>query len=100
MTDRSSAGSFAGLLAVGLGVCCGIPVLASLGVLVAIAGLSSQSWVLVAIGVTAAVIGSWRWWHRRTPRRPSPSTDSSDTRVVPDPGGDLHATRDKSSPTR
>ena len=100
MTDRSSAGSFAGLLAVGLGVCCGIPVLASLGVLVAIADLSTQSWVLVAIGVTAAVIGSWRWWHRRTPRQPSKYTDSSDTPDAPDSGGDLFATREKGSPTR
>ena len=40
MSDRSSPASLAGLLAVGLGVCCGLPVLASLGVLGAIAGYS------------------------------------------------------------
>ena len=79
MTDRSSPASLAGLLAVGLGVCCGIPVLASLGVLGAIAGSSTRSWFLVAIGVTAVAIESWRWWHRRAPRRQSNDTPSSNT---------------------
>lgn len=100
MTDRSSPASLAGLLAVGLGVCCGLPVLASLGVLGAIAGLSTRSWFLVATGVTAVAIGSWRWWHRRAPRQQNNDTPSSNTPDPPDPHGDRRAPRDSGSAFR
>lgn len=50
----------AGLLAVGLGVCCGIPVLFGAGVGVA-AGLALGSGIVVVAGVTVGLI----WWYRR-----------------------------------
>ena len=83
MADRSSPASLAGLLAVGLGVCCGLPVLASLGVLGAIAGLSIRSSVLVAIGAGGAVTGAWHWWHRRA-RSQSNDTSPSNAAPIPD----------------
>lgn len=50
-----------------LGLCCGLPVLLSLGVLGAFAGLSLQSWALIALGLVLAVVGWARWAkHRRT----------------------------------
>lgn len=38
-----------------VGVCCGLPLLLSLGVLGAFAGASLQSWALLALGLTSAV---------------------------------------------
>jgi len=43
-----------------LGICCGIPVLATLGALGFLAGLSMTSWMLVVLGAVAAVVGGWR----------------------------------------
>jgi len=83
MSDRSSPASLAGLLAVGLGVCCGLPVLASLGVLGAIAGLSMSNWALIAIGVVGAVIGAWRWW--RGSARSQRSNDTAPSNIPPIP---------------
>lgn len=50
-----------------LGLCCGLPVLLSLGVLGAVAGLSMQNWVLIGLGLVLAVYG----WSRRAKRRRS-----------------------------
>ena len=52
------------MFAVGLAVCCGVPVLASLGVLGAIAGLSFGNWVVIVVGIGAAGAGLSRWGHR------------------------------------
>lgn len=51
-----------------LGLCCGLPVLLSLGVLGAVAGLSLQSWALIGLGLVLAAAGWARWAkHRRSP---------------------------------
>ncbi len=50
---------FAAVAAAGgvLGVCCGLPVLFSLGVAGAVAGLSVSSWALIGLGLALAVLG-------------------------------------------
>lgn len=67
MGERAPAGFF-GVLALGLGLCCGLPALASLGVLGAAAGLGIGSWLLIATGLAVASAGAWRW-RRRSRRR-------------------------------
>lgn len=50
--------------AAALGICCGIPVLATLGALGFLAGLSMTSWTLVVLGAVAAVAGGWSFFGR------------------------------------
>ncbi len=59
---------FAAVAAAGgvLGVCCGLPVLFSLGVAGAVAGLSVSSWALIGVGLVLAVLGGTRWVRRHT----------------------------------
>ncbi|GAB3662943.1 hypothetical protein GCM10027596_25290 [Nocardioides korecus] len=45
--------AFAGML----GLCCGLPILLSLGVAGAIAGWSLQSWALMGLGLVLAALG-------------------------------------------
>ncbi len=40
-----------------LGLCCGLPILLSLGVAGAIAGWSLQSWALIGLGLVLAALG-------------------------------------------
>jgi hypothetical protein len=40
-----------------LGLCCGLPVLLSLGVVSAIAGWSPQSWALIGLGFALTALG-------------------------------------------
>jgi hypothetical protein len=50
-----------------LGLCCGLPVLFSLGVLGAVAGLSVSSWALIGLGLVLGALGWARWvWRRRS----------------------------------
>ena len=57
MRDRiATIGPFAAVAAV-LGVCCGVPVLLSVGVVGAIAGWSLQSWALIGLGLVLAALG-------------------------------------------
>ena len=60
MADRRSLVGLVGVLAVVLGVCCGIPILFSVGLAGAIAGLSSGNSALVAAAVGVIAIGFWR----------------------------------------
>lgn len=46
-----------GLLAVAFGVCCGLPLVGSLGLAAVLAALSVGSWVLVAAAVAVAAVG-------------------------------------------
>ena len=48
-----------------LGLCCGLPILLSLGVAGAIAGWSLQSWALIGVGLVLAALG----WARMVPGR-------------------------------
>lgn len=61
MRDRMGAIGPIAALAEVLGLCCGLPVLLSMGVLGAFAGASLQSWALVAVGLVLAVAGGMRW---------------------------------------
>ncbi|MBD8869320.1 hypothetical protein [Nocardioides donggukensis] len=56
-----------------VGLCCGLPLLLSLGVLGAVAGLSLQSWALIGLGLLLALVGGARW--ARHGRRPVPTTE-------------------------
>ena len=47
-----------------LGICCGLPLLASAGVFGAVVGIGFGSWLIVALAVVVAVVGVLRW--RRT----------------------------------
>ena len=58
-----------GVVAVGFGVCCGLPLLLSAGVLSIVAGLGVGSWLIVTIGVAAIAFVApvlanlfSRWW--------------------------------------
>ena len=44
-----------------IGLCCGLPVLLSLGIAGAIAGWSLQSWALIGLGLALAAAGWARW---------------------------------------
>jgi len=59
-----------------LGLCCGLPVLFSLGVMGAITGLSVQNWALTGLGLGLAALG-WARTRRRPRgcRRPDRSSD-------------------------
>lgn len=53
------------------GVCCGLPLLASVGVLGAVAGIGLGSWLVVALAAAVAAIGLVRW-HRTGDTCPAP----------------------------
>lgn len=44
-----------------LGICCGFPLLASAGVVGAVAGIGLGSWLIVALAVVVVVVGLVRW---------------------------------------
>lgn len=66
-----------------LGMCCGLPVLASLGVTGLVAGVGAGSWLAVAVASFVVVIGVLRWRHQRTCLAPRGTTSSS--HVTPEP---------------
>jgi hypothetical protein len=69
--DRSPGGEVVGLAAVGLAVCCGLPVLLSVGAGITIAGLGLRSWLIGLVGLIAVTAGLWRY--RRRTRCGAPS---------------------------
>jgi len=58
-----------------VGICCGLPVLLSLGVLGAVAGVSLQSWALIGVGLVLVVLG----WVTRVRRGRCPASDIDET---------------------
>ena len=66
-----------------LGICCGLPLLASAGVFGAVAGIGLGSWLIVALAVVVAVVGFVRWRRTRdsdpAPRLDAPSAAVHDT---------------------
>ena len=61
-----------------LGVCCGLPLLASVGVLGAVVGVGLGSWLVVALAAVVVAIGVARW--RRTGTScPAPSPADSES---------------------
>jgi hypothetical protein len=78
MRDRiATIGPIAAVAGV-LGLCCGLPVLLSIGMVGTIGGWSLQSWALIGVGLAAAAVGWARWARSRrdddTCRRPVSST--------------------------
>jgi hypothetical protein len=51
----------AAVCAAQLGVCCGLPLLASAGVLGAVAGIGLGSWLVVIVAAAVVVVGVVRW---------------------------------------
>lgn len=73
-------------LAAGIGalaVCCGLPVLASLGAAGLLAGVGAGSWIAVAVSSLVVVSGVLRWRHRRACLAQPGTTSGS--RVPPEP---------------
>lgn len=71
MRDRAvvaAAGAVLGML----GLCCGLPVLLSLGFFGAVAGISLGSWVLIVLGLATVAFGL-RQRHERRTRSPRPA---------------------------
>lgn len=71
-----------------LGVCCALPVLFSLGVAGAVAGLSVSSWALVGLALVLAAFAGARWVrrHHTTPTACSTRTARPSTAgLMPDP---------------
>lgn len=65
MSDSRAEGAVA-VVAVGLAVCCGLPLLLAASAGVVIAGVALRLWLLAAVGVVAvAVLVSRRQLHRR-----------------------------------
>lgn len=64
----------AGIATLGLAVCCGLPVLLTVGAGVTIVGLGLRSWLLILAGLGIVVAGVvWRRRHQRSvcPRGPA-----------------------------
>jgi hypothetical protein len=61
------------LAALGLVVCCGLPVLLSAGAGVTLAGVGLRSWLLGAAGLVMA--GAGLWGYRRRARSGSSASD-------------------------
>jgi len=57
MRDRIGTFGPIAALAGGFGLCCGLPVLLSMGVVGAIAGWSLQSWALIGLGLVLIAAG-------------------------------------------
>ena len=66
-----------------LGICCGLPLLASAGALGAIAGIGLGSWLIVLVAAAVAVVGLARW-HRTGDSCPAPSPDDSPSPALHD----------------
>lgn len=60
-TDREPSGGMFGVLAAGIGLCCGLPLLLGAGIAIGATGYVVGSGLLIAAGVAVAV---WAW-HRR-----------------------------------
>jgi hypothetical protein len=74
--DSSPCGRQGGLAALGLAVCCGLPVLLSVGAGITIAGLGLRNWLLGLAGLHGIAAGLWRYRHRD--RCAAPSDDQAE----------------------
>ncbi len=64
MPSRTPGIGLAAAVAGAFGICCGIPILATIGVVGLLAGLSTASWALIGLGAATAAFGGWRRLHR------------------------------------
>lgn len=67
------------LAAVGISACCGIPLVLAAGATVTIVGLGIGSWVLIVVGLGAALFAII-WNRRRRQERECPQKESADAR--------------------
>lgn len=65
MRDRLSIVGAAGAVVGAFGLCCGLPVLLSLGFLGLSAGISPGSWVLIVLGLVTVAFALRRRYERR-----------------------------------
>jgi len=76
MRDRMATLGPIAAVAGAFGLCCGLPVLLSMGVVGVIVGSSLQSWALIGLGLVLATVGWARWARGRqrdhTCHRPAP----------------------------
>ena len=75
-SSRSSLLAPFGAVAAAVGVCCGFPLLASIGLTGAIAGVGIGSWLLVAFAAFVTVAGLLRW--RRSAPTYAPNAELDD----------------------
>lgn len=74
--DRPVGGAaLAALVAAGLAVCCGLPVLVSLGAGIAIAGVGVRSWLLAIAGLVVVAIAVVRVGRHRTAKVARPADE-------------------------
>lgn len=98
MRERSAVLAPVAAVAGVLGLCCGLPVLLSLGVAGAVAGWSLQSWVLVGLGLVVAALGWARIVrgrrHTTPPQQPGAARCAGDV-TLPVIGSDTNPTQRK-----
>ncbi|RLE19044.1 MAG: hypothetical protein DRJ50_12550 [Actinobacteria bacterium] len=70
----STVGPALGLAAV-MGLCCGLPLLLSAGVVATAAGIGLGSWIIIGLALVAVVIGAVRW--RRNSNCEVPETEAN-----------------------
>jgi len=74
MSADTPGGAFAGRAAVGLVVCCALPVLLSVGAGITPASVGLRSWALAATGLAALALGVVRFRRHRS-CAPLPAAD-------------------------
>lgn len=77
MGDHETKAGLFGLVAIGLAACCGLPLLASFGILGALAGIGN--WLLIGTGMALGGVAAWRWWR-------APATCETSAAAVPNSG--------------
>lgn len=81
MTTLAPVAAVAGVF----GLCCGLPVLVSIGAFGAITGWSLQSWGLIGLGLAVTTVGGAQWAKRRRgPDTPCRTGLSARESVAPD----------------
>lgn len=98
MRDRVATIAPVAALAGMLGLCCGLPLLASVGVLGAVAGVSVRNWVLIGLGLLLAVVGWALWARRRRGTIPGGGVGGDVGGSCPPQDGAPDQTRDASAP--
>jgi len=81
VSESESNRGFIGLLTVGMGICCGIPLLFGVGVFGAFAGFGLGSWPVVALGLVAAAAGLWNWRRKTHSCEVPPSSEVAESQV-------------------
>ena len=64
MGERTAGAGLLAAAAAAVGICCGLPVLATLGALGFLAVLSTTSWLLIGLGAVGIVTGGWTFLGR------------------------------------